>query len=217
MTVEWRSRTRLVDEVAALLRERIYSGLYRPGEKLRQEQLAEQLQVSRTPLREALRVLERDGLVEGLPGRGVRVVEADPSVLVEAYALRQAVDGVAARLAARRAGEAGVERLRALLAAQRELVDPWDAAAYTAANVEFHTAVMELSANRFVLAELPLLRMTSQVFIPVAVVPADRGRAAVEDHAGIVEAIARSAPEEAERRARAHIAATIARLPRAAG
>jgi DNA-binding GntR family transcriptional regulator len=209
-------RVRLVDEVAQRLRERIYSGAFPPGTKLRQEQLAEQLRVSRTPLREALRVLERDGLVQSEPGRGVRVIEADPAALIEAYNLREAVDGVAARLAAEHATPADVDRLHAHLAVQRSTVDPWDAAAYTIANVEFHTMVMELSANRYIMAELPLVRMTSQVFTPVMLVPEERGRAAVADHTSIVDAIAARDPQRAERLARAHIQETIARLTAAA-
>ena len=205
-------RVRLVDEVAQLLRERIYSGAFPPGTKLRQEQLADQLRVSRTPLREALRVLERDGLVHSEPGRGVRVVEADPQALFEAYNLREAVDGVAARLAAQHATTADVERLHAHLARQRAAVEPWDAAAYTIANVEFHTMVMELSCNRYIMAELPLVRMTSQVFTPVMLVPEERGRAAVADHTGIVAAIAERDAHRAERLARAHIQETLARL-----
>ncbi len=67
---EWRSQTRLLDEVAEALRERIYAGVYAPGAILRQEHIAAEFGISRTPLREALRVLERDGLVIHLPGRG---------------------------------------------------------------------------------------------------------------------------------------------------
>jgi DNA-binding GntR family transcriptional regulator len=210
--LEYRGRVRLVDEVAQLLRERIYSGAFPPGTKLRQEQLADQLRVSRTPLREALRVLERDGLVNSEPGRGVRVIEADPQALIEAYNLREAVDGVAARLAAENATPADVQRLQEHVQRQQAAVDPWDAAAYTIANVEFHTMVMELSRNRYIMAELPLVRMTSQVFTPVMLVPQERGRAAVADHAGIVEAIADGDGARAERLARAHIHETIKRL-----
>ena len=145
----------------------------------------------------------------------MRVVEADPERLLEAYNLREAVDGVAARLAA--AARDGRRRRAACTrssSASAPRSSPWDAAAYTLANVEFHTMVMELSANRFVMAELPLVRMTSQVFTPVKLVPEARGKAAVLDHAAIVEAIAGHDPEAAERLARAHIAATIARLRR---
>ncbi len=96
---EWRSQTRLLDEVADALRERIYAGDYAPGAILRQEHIAAEFGISRTPLREALRVLERDGLVIHLPGRGVRVASADLTRLIDAYAVREVLDGVAARFA----------------------------------------------------------------------------------------------------------------------
>jgi DNA-binding GntR family transcriptional regulator len=210
--LELRERIRLVDEVAQLLRERIYSGAFPPGTKLRQEQLADQLRVSRTPLREALRVLERDGLVHSEPGRGVRVIEADPGVLVEAYRLREAVDGMAARLAAEHASDEGIARLHDNLALQRRAVDPWDAAAYTLRNVEFHTMVMQMAENRYIMAELPLVRMTSQVFTPVSLLPPERGREAVADHAEIIAAIADRDGDRAEDRARHHIQETILRM-----
>jgi DNA-binding GntR family transcriptional regulator len=210
--LELRERIRLVDEVAQLLRERIYSGAFPPGTKLRQEQLAEQLRVSRTPLREALRVLERDGLVHSEPGRGVRVIEADPRALVEAYRLREAVDGMAARLAAEHATDETIARLHNHLAVQRLALDPWDAATYTITNVEFHTMVMQMAENRYIMAELPLVRMTSQVFTPVSLLPPERGRTAVADHAEIVAAIADRDSDRAEERARHHIQETILRL-----
>ncbi len=61
--LQWRSRVRLVEQVVEVLRQRIYEGAFAPGAPLRQEQLAAELQVSRTPLREALRMLERDGML----------------------------------------------------------------------------------------------------------------------------------------------------------
>lgn len=75
-TIDWNSRVRLVDEVVQELRDRIYEGRYPPGTRLRQEQLAAELNVSRTPLREAFRKLESEGFVILSSGRGVRVVPA---------------------------------------------------------------------------------------------------------------------------------------------
>ena len=98
--LEWRSQSRLLDEVAQVLRERIYAGAYPPGATLRQERIAAEFGISRTPLREAFRVLERDGLVVNKPGSGVRVATADLPKLLDAYAVREAMDGVAARNAA---------------------------------------------------------------------------------------------------------------------
>jgi DNA-binding GntR family transcriptional regulator len=210
MQIEWRSRTRLVDEVAEVLRERIYAGHYAAGAPLRQETLAEDLKVSRTPLREAIRVLEREGLLQAEPGRGVRVVSADLPTVLEAYELREVVDGLAARLAAERTG--GVPGLDALVEAQRATLAPFDPAAYTRTNVDFHAAIVEAAGNAFLRGELPLVRLTSQVFTPFDLIGEVHARAAVDQHVAIVAAIATGDGATAEAAARAHIRSTINRL-----
>ncbi|GLU27061.1 GntR family transcriptional regulator [Brucella sp. NBRC 12950] len=209
---EWRSQTRLLDEVAEALRERIYAGVYAPGAILRQEHIAAEFGISRTPLREALRVLERDGLVIHLPGRGVRVASADLTRLIDAYAVREVLDGVAARFAAERATDEDIAKLRAHVAGQATVVDQWDPKAYTQTNVDFHMAVMDAAGNASLIAFVPLLRMTSQVFAPSFSLSVDRARDAIREHGAIVEAIASRDGEEAERLARSHIRVTTARL-----
>lgn len=210
--VQWRSRVRLVDEVADELRERIYSGSYALGSKLRQEELAEDLQVSRTPLREALRVLESEGLLHAEPGRGVRVVPADIGKFLAAYQLREVIDGLAARLAASSPDTSGQAALAALIDEQRAALDPWTPPEYTRQNVAFHTAIMALAGNEYVIAQAPIVRMTSQVFTPVAILEAAHAERAVEQHTGIADAIRDRDPEAAERLARAHIRSTMDRL-----
>lgn len=209
---EWRSQTRLLDEIADALRERIYAGVYAPGAILRQEQMAAEFGISRTPLREALRVLERDGLVIHLPGRGVRVASADLTRLIDAYAVREVLDGVAARFAAERATDADIASLRALVAGQGAVVEPWQPKAYTQSNVDFHMAIMNAAGNDSLIPFVPVLRMTSQVFAPSFSLSADRARDAIREHGAIVEAIAARNGEESEKLARAHIRATTARL-----
>lgn len=211
-TIEWRSRIRLVDEVAEELRERIYSGAYKPGAPLRQEQLAEDLQVSRTPLREALRMLEREGLVDTEHGRGVRVVSADLPKLLAAYQLREVLDGLAARLAAASPADGRRTSLERLIDSQRSALDPWQPARYTRANVEFHTAVVALADNEYLTAQLPIVRMTSQVFTPTRLLEVERATTAVAQHREIAAAIIAGDGETAERLARAHIRSTVARL-----
>lgn len=212
----WRSQTRLLDEVAEALRERIYAGAYLPGAILRQEHIATEFGVSRTPLREALRVLERDGLLINLPGKGVRVASVDLPRLIDAYAVREVLDGVAARFAAERASQAQIAQLQALVASQAQVVDPWDPKAYTQSNVDFHLAVMNAAGNAALVGFVPLLRLTSQVFAPAFSLSGDRAREAIVEHGTIVEAIAIGDGVEAEKRARAHIHATTARLRAAA-
>lgn len=210
--VTWRSRVRLVDEVAAELRERIYSGSYPLGAKLRQETLAEDLQVSRTPLREALRVLESEGLLHSEPGRGVRVVTADLRKLLAAYRLREVVDGLAARLAAESPDAASRRSLAARIERQEKALDPWEPGAYTTENVAFHIAIMQIADNEYVLSQGSVVRMTSQVFTPVALLEFENARTAVDQHREIAEAIAAGDGDASEQTARAHIRTTIDRI-----
>lgn len=207
--VQFRRRVRLVDEVAEELRERIYSGAYAQGAPLRQEELAEDLQISRTPLREAIRVLENEGLLHSERNRTVRVVSADIKKLLAAYQVREMLDGLAARLAAQSPDVEGRKALFAFIDSQAEALDPWDSAAYTRVNVEFHRAIVDLADNEYLRAQLPLVRMTSQVFSPVRFLDPSHAGVAVEQHREIATAIAAGDPEAAEEVARAHIRTTI--------
>jgi DNA-binding GntR family transcriptional regulator len=210
--VNFRSRTRLVDDVAEELRERIYAGDYALGTPLRQEELAEELQVSRTPLREAIRVLTNEGLLHSEPNRTVRVVSADLKKFLAAYQVREVLDGLAARLAAGSADVPGRVAVGRIIDRQLQTIEPWDYEAYTKSNVEFHTAVIDLADNEYLRAQLPIVRMTSQVFGPVKLLEADRAALAVEQHRLIAAAIAEGEGDAAERLARAHIRSTIDRI-----
>ena len=210
--IRWRSRVSLVDEVAAELRERIYSGGYPLGSRLRQEELAEDLQVSRTPLREALRVLESEGLLQSEPGHGVRVVPADVAKVLAAYQLREVIDGLAARLAAQSPDTAGRNALAQRLATHRAALEPWSPSTYTLENVAFHLAVIALAGNEYLSAQAPIVRMTSQVFTPVALVEPAHASLAVSQHEQIMTAIGAGDGQAAEWLARAHIRSTIERI-----
>ena len=108
-------RRRLVDDAAETLRKAILDGRFLPGARLRQTDLADQLAISRTPIREALVRLQQEGLVDLLPGGGVRVKLLDLDEAVELYDLREMLDGLAARLAAGRADAATFTRLEQAL------------------------------------------------------------------------------------------------------
>ena len=210
--LEWHSRTRLIDEIAQVLRERIYSGRYVPGEALRQVQIATELKVSRTPLREALRMLEMEGILKADVGGGVRVIRADHRQLIDAYLLREVIDSLAARLAAERLRPASASRLHELIAAQRQAVQPWVPAVYTKANVAFHAMIIEMAQNEFLTGQLPIVRMTSQIFSPWVMMGSDRAIHAIEEHASIADAIARGDADTAQHLAGRHIRRTIERL-----
>ena len=210
--LEWRSQSRLLDEVAQALRERIYAGVYAPGATLRQERIAAEFGISRTPLREAFRVLERDGLVVNKPGSGVRVATADLPKLLDAYAVREAMDGVAARHAAERATPDEIDKLTKLVDLQKRLITDWNPSAYSQSNVDFHLAIISVARNASLASLVPLLHLTSQVFAPAFALSSERASAAVAEHIEILDAIQKRKPDEAERVARSHIHATAVRL-----
>ncbi|MDY0744883.1 GntR family transcriptional regulator [Paucibacter sp. R3-3] len=203
------ARTKLVDEVARVLRQRIYGGVYPPGELLRQVQLSQDLNVSRTPLREALRLLQSEGLVAAEGARGVSVARADRGRLINAYSLREMLDGLAARQAAEKNPGRARERLEPLLEQQFATLSPWSPADYVRFNVDFHMAVIELAENEFLAAQAAVVRLTATVFAPSVLVCSERARPAVDEHRLVLEAIASGDGDAAERVSRAHIRATI--------
>ena len=211
-TFGWENRPRLVQEIADLLRDRIYSGYFSPGDHLRQVQISTSFKVSRTPVREALRVLEQEGIVTKSSGGGVQVVKADAAALLDAYAMREVVDGLAASEASKRFDAAALARLNDLIEQQRRSISPWVPQDYTALNVQFHAAIIEIAQNKFLSRELPLVGMTSQVFTPSSSLNRDRAAKAIDEHTHIVAAIQSGDGEHAEAVARLHIRTTLNHL-----
>ena len=116
----------LRDTVCDALRARIVSNQIHPGEPLREERLAAELHVSRTPLREAIRQLTEEGFVEQQPRRGARVMAMTPELVRETYEIREALEGMAARSAAQRIDESRVRFLRDYLERLRSKVTQGD-------------------------------------------------------------------------------------------
>jgi DNA-binding GntR family transcriptional regulator len=195
-----------VDEAAVALRETILSGEFPSGARLRQVQLAAQLGISRTPLREALMKLEQEGLIELLPGGGLRVALLNLDEAVELYDVREVLDGLAARLAAQRITERDLRDLERHLARMNDCLTRQDAHAWFVAHVAFHDAIFRASANGRLRALSSVVRLSIQRFHPVLLTTPNRLADAYREHREIFEAIRVHDPEAAERLARGHIA-----------
>lgn len=205
-------RATVADRAHDLLREWLVSGRLTPGERLSERDLAEALQVSRTPLRTALARLENDVLLRRTRSGGLEVVTLSERDLGNLYACRCALDVLAARLAAESATPEDITAMeRALEDAERGYVrsDPERTAA---ANRAFHRLIGTASRNDW---PERILRPQEAHFerIGYALVrDLSRGPAFLAEHRTILDAIAARDPEQAERAVREHIASIISRV-----
>ena len=135
----------------AALYEAILLGHIPPGERLVEAEIARQMGISRGPLREAIRQLEQDGLVEYRPRRGAVVAELTRERVLDAYSTRVELEGFAARLAAQRMTAADAARLAALCDVMQRCAGEGDSAGLLQADVKFHQAICEISGNRVLL------------------------------------------------------------------
>jgi DNA-binding GntR family transcriptional regulator len=141
--------------VAALIRELIITGELAAGEQLRQRDLAQRFGVSQTPVREAMRRLESEGLVIGDTHRGFTVVEPDDGPVEENFQIRAALESLGASLAARKIDEQGLATLQALNDRMRALAD--DDPRYAGLNREFHFTVYSCAGSPLLLTLMRLL------------------------------------------------------------
>ncbi|AMO38801.1 GntR family transcriptional regulator [Thauera humireducens] len=175
-----------VDEVYQKLLDAITDGTLAPGTRLTQEEIADEMEVSRSPVLQALRLLKKDGLVQDAPGRGVLVTPLDPCWIGDLYAVRGALDALAARLAAERRYQIAP----ALIAEGRRASAGKDVRAMIDADVAFHRAIYEAAQN-------PLIAQSTQVHwvhlrrAMGAVLQSSAQRASIwDEHEAIANAIA---------------------------
>jgi DNA-binding GntR family transcriptional regulator len=135
------------DQAAEALREAILGGEIIPGERIVESRIARQLGISQAPVREAMALLERQGLVVRIHNRGTFVSRLHGRELRELFTLRAVLDAFSARLAAERATEAEVERLRAMLAVMRDAEVANDIAKLTEVHLQLHEAIYRMSGH----------------------------------------------------------------------
>jgi DNA-binding GntR family transcriptional regulator len=191
-------RTLVFDE----LRSRIVSGKLAPGSRLVEDQLAHELGVSRNPVREALRVLEAEGLIQRSPRRGAVVATVSPSEAAKVFEVREPLESLAACLAARKATEAEVAGLRELLGRMAEAMSTApDALARL--NTEFHAEVYRIAGSSYLAEVMETISWRMEwVFGQNGLV---RGPASLDEHERIVDAIEAGDEALAARRAEEHV------------
>jgi DNA-binding GntR family transcriptional regulator len=172
--------------------------------RLDERRLSEGLGVSRTPIREAMTLLEQEGFVRTLPRRGIYVVRKTKREIVEMITVWAALESMAARLVALNAPDDDIAELRRLMDAFHDGTDGERLEEYSDANIAFHQAVIRMSGCSL------LVEMTENLFIhmrairKVTIHQDNRASRSIVDHMAIIEALERRDPDEAARLSRVH-------------
>lgn len=186
----------------SLILAAIETGIYRPGDRLVESELAERFGVSRTPVREALQRLETQAMLVR-DGRSLIVASLDHNQLAELYIVRAELEALAARLAARHASPEEVRVLAQMLAEDAQ--NQRDPEALARSNRRFHRQIHLASHNRYLVQQLDLVHRSMALMAQTSLAAEGRSAAAMTEHARIVEAIAAGDGDAADRALREHI------------
>src|SRR5690606_2385273 len=192
------------DQAYQFIVDGIQSGRLAPGTRLREIELAELTGLSRTPVREALSRLQLEGLVTLDAARGLIVTELDYSMTSELYAMREVLEGTAARLAARHASDVEIDFLREITTRDALLSS---AESLASNNRLFHETLYRCAHNRYLVKTLNTLQESMALLGRTTLASPGRADTSRIEHEAIVEALSRRDPDAAERAARAHIVA----------
>jgi DNA-binding GntR family transcriptional regulator len=187
------------------LREAIVRGDIAPDARLVESDVSATFEMSRATVRNALIRLEQEGLVIREPHRGARVRKVSDEEAVEILQARAVLEGLAVRHAAERIDDAGVARVQACLARQRELLELGDLLGASDANEDLHAALLELSGHGTALRLIHALSSQTVRYQYRTILIPGRPAASVEEHTAIVEAVVAGRPEEAEDAMRRHL------------
>jgi DNA-binding GntR family transcriptional regulator len=187
------------------LRDAIKQGQFKSGHRLMEVEVAGWLNLSRTPVRDAIRRLEGEGILEHEPHNGLVVARLDRQAVMELYVMRETLEGTAARLCARHASDMEVQDLLDLLERERQLAG--DHAGLARHNRRFHEAIHHGAHNRYLEKSLTAVNDSMGLLgTPLMLLP-KRAQSAATEHARIVGAIRHRDPDAAEAAARAHVRA----------
>lgn len=195
----------LREVVCETLRDAIRKGILKPGERLMEIQLADELGVSRTPVREAIRKLELEGYVIMMPRRGTYVANLSIRDVNEVFEIRTSLDSLASGLAAERITDEELESLQRLLVLIGEYIESNNMDKIVETDMQFHDLLYQASRNTRLVGIIYNLREQLTRFRATSMSFPGRLKATLEEHRRIVEAIAQGEVKEAQQAAEYHM------------
>lgn len=195
----------LRDVVFNTLRKAILRGNLEPGERLREIHLADKLGVSRTPIREAIRKLELEGLVVMIPRKGAVVAEITEKSLRDVLEVRRALEALAVRLACEKILDAEVEELKVAAERFEEALETGDVTTFAEADVRFHDIIYRATDNQRLIQLLYNLREQMYRYRVEYLKREDAHETLLEEHQAIIETIEKRDVTKAVEAVRTHI------------
>jgi len=212
--ISFEERMPLWERIYRRLRGAIQRGEFDPGTRLVEQRLAEELGVSRTPVREALYRLEREGLVTKVPHKGIVVREQDPEELKEVLELRGLLEGHAAALAAKKGDEELFDELEEILKRSEEALEKNDIDELVKLNTQFHETLYRRCGNHKLLELIKDLRDQFFRFRTSILRIKGMPRVSIEDHYKMLELMRKGESQAVEKLVREHIGRGKERLLR---
>jgi DNA-binding GntR family transcriptional regulator len=199
---------RTSEGVARILRAEIFSGERKPGEPLRERLIAEQLGVSRTPVREALFTLQSEGLVELTPNRGASVRTLTSHDITQIYALRGVLESYAAREAAESRSRQDLDALEDAHAKLARMSGAGSPSEQALADLAFHTTISEATGSRMLQTIMGQVLAFTVSYRSNFAYPAERAAAVLDEHRAILDAVRDQDADRAEKLMREHVGAS---------
>jgi|tagenome__1003787_1003787.scaffolds.fasta_scaffold20966298_2 DNA-binding GntR family transcriptional regulator len=199
---------RTSEGVARILRAEIFSGGLKPGEPLRERLIAEQLGVSRTPVREALFTLQSEGLVELTPNRGASVRTVTSHDITQIYALRGVLESYAAREAAETRSPQDLDALEDAHAKLERMSGAGTPSEQALADLAFHTTISGATGSRMLQTIMGQVLAFTVSYRSNFAYPAERAAAVLDEHRAILDAVRDQDADRAEKLMREHVAAS---------
>ena len=195
----------LVERLVGVIESEILEGRLKPGDRLDELALTRRFEVSRTPIREALRLLSSSRLVELRPRLGATVAQPTAGEVVELFELVAELEGIAARLAAERMDDADLAAIEGAHQACQQAAGGDDAAAYYRINGEFHRTIHKAAKNRVLVEEIGRLDKRLSPYRRFITFRPGRTQAALREHGEILQAIQTRSADRAARAMRDHV------------
>jgi len=193
------------EQLCAEIADAILSGSLAPGSRLDEQGLADRYDVSRTPVREALRLLAATGLIEVRPRRGATVTQVSSAQLVELFVAMGEIEATCARLAALSMSPIERRQLEGLHERMAGIVDAGDEGAYAEANVDFHSRIYRGAHNSIIEEMATALRRRLSPFRRAQFRAAGRLASSHREHGAVVDAVIRGDAEQAHQSMLRHV------------